>query len=157
MQNNLKNDIVPALAHVGYSIVYFLFLIPFELWVKAVGRLAEQKKKGTLKIATINSPWPLLSFIKTLILEFLFDFLTFLCYPIGIIVAIYMGIDGKSIMAFILALVGAYYLPIAFAVGRDFFQLLILPFRKFISWCRKPAQYLDLNKIQNCECEKKPE
>lgn len=145
MLDTLKKHFVPAAVQAGYSIVYFLFIIPFDLWVKAIERLSIQKEKGSLRVAKINSPWPFLSFLKALLLEFLFDFAIFICYFIGIIVAIYTLVKGGGIGGFLVSLVAAYYYPVFITICRDVFQLAILPVRKLISWCRKPAQHLDLN------------
>jgi len=142
MLEKLKKSFVPALIHALYSIIYFLFVVPFDLWVKAVERLAKQKENGSLRISSIDSPWPFLSFIKAILLEFLFDLFIFLSYFIGIVLTIY-GLFEEGGEA-LLILIAAYYAPLALSAARDFFTILILPIRKFISWCRKPAQYLDL-------------
>ena len=142
MLEKLKTYFVPALTHALLSILY-LFAIPLDLWVKAIERLAKQKDNGSLRISSINSPWPFLSFLKTLLLEFLFDLFIFLSYPIGLIIALTQL--GDNFEVFLGFLVGVYCLPVVFSIYRDLFALLILPFRKFISWCRKPAQYFDLN------------
>lgn len=143
--NKLAESLVPALIHALYSIVYLLFVIPFDLWSKAVVRLAEQREKGSLRIASINSPWPFFSLIKTLLIEFLFDFFIFLSYFVGILMAIVVMFNDGGFLGFVATLVGAYYVPVGLSLARDFFQLLLLPFAKFLSWCRKPAQYMDLN------------
>ena len=145
MLDRLKTHFVPALIHALYSIVYFLFIIPFDMWVKAIERLALQKENGSLQLSRISSPWPFLSFLKALLLEFLFDFLIFIWYAVGLIIAIITLIKTGSVTAFLLGVVSTYYAPVTFTIARDFFQLCLLPIRKFISWCRKPAQYFDLN------------
>lgn len=151
MFEKLQQYLVPAISHALYSIVYFLFIIPFDLWVKAIERLALQKENGTLSISKINSPWPLLSFLKTLLLEFLFDFWTLIAYPLGVLFAIYLWIDGirhdsfgAGFLVFLGTIINTYYTPIYFAWCRDLFQIALMPIRKFVSWCRKPAQHLDL-------------
>jgi hypothetical protein len=144
MIERIKQNLLPALIHSGYSIIYFLFIIPFDLWVKALERLAAQRANGSLEIGTINSPWPFITFMKNLLLEFLFDFFTLLSYVIGVFVAFYTLFD-EGFGEFIGALVATYYTPVFYAIARDFFQLFILQFRKLLSWLRKPAQYYDLN------------
>ena len=151
MFDTLKKNFLPALAQVGYSLVYFLFIVPLDIWIKAVERLAIQKKNGSLRIASINSPWPFLSWLKALMLEFAFDFAIFICYFIGPLVAIYMLFAGGGFFGFLTTLVGFYYYPVFINAFRDIFQLAILPIRKFISWCRKPAQYLDLKVEKKAE------
>lgn len=161
MNEELKSNIKKAAIHCGYSIIYVLFILPFELWKKATVRLAEQSQNGALKMTNIGGPWPFFSFYKTLLTEFTFDFMAFISYFLGVIVAV-ICIIGGFIMAIIesrdgglvilsgfgaalASLVAAYYLPIVSALLRDTVQLLLLPLRKTISWFRKPAQHLDLN------------
>lgn len=126
--------------------VYFLFILPFDLWQKAVIRLSEQKEKGSLEIKKINSSWPFLSFLKSFLIEFIFDGLIFFSYIIGIVMAIMNIINNDGeVSTSALIIIGSYYHPVALSVIRDIFQILILPFRKLINWFNKPPQYLDLN------------
>lgn len=142
---DLKNATVNALVHALYSIVYLLFIVPFDLWRKATFRLAEQYQNGSFKIINIGGLWPFLSFIKMVLLEFLFDAITFLAYIIIPIIAIFAWIDSGEFSVFISICISGYYMPISTSITRDFFQIAILPIRKFISWCRKPAQQLDID------------
>jgi hypothetical protein len=116
--------------------------------MNGVNRLADQKESGTLSLTKSNSPWPFLSFMKAFLLEFLFDAMIMLSYVIGPLAAIFMLVSGAGFGGFIMVLVSAYYFPVMFTILRDLFALMILPFRKFISWVKKPAQYMDL-KIEN--------
>ena len=145
----IKKNFVPALLHVLYNLfVYYLFVLPLHLWMNGVNRLADQKESGTLSLTKSNSPWPFLSFMKAFLLEFLFDAMIMLSYVIGPLAAIFMLVSGAGFGGFIMVLVSAYYFPVMFTILRDLFALMILPFRKFISWVKKPAQYMDL-KIEN--------
>ena len=155
--NTLGSSFLPALGHAFYTIIYFLFVIPFDLWRKAIIRLAKQKRDRSLRIMGIKTEWPFLSFIKRFIFEFLFDFLIFLSYFVGLIIAIISYIKWLSdlhhihpnFFEYILVLLGflvpIYYFPVTISIIRDLFQILLLPIRKLISWFHKPAQYLDLN------------
>lgn len=154
MLEKLKTSLVPALIHALYSLFYLVCVLPFMLWAKAVERLAVQRQSGALQVTNINSPWPFLSFIKRLLFEFLFDLVAFLSYFVGIVLAIKTFIQmirsdwftfGDAFKAFLGVLVITYFVPVIVSLTRDFFQILLLPIRKFISWARKPAQYLDLN------------
>lgn len=144
MDKEFVKKLVEALKHFGFSIVYLLFLIPLDMWKKAVINLASQKENGALSISKINSPWPFFSFMKTLLLEFLFDAFAFISYFVGIIMFL-VTIFTDGFGAAIIVLISAYYAPVQFMIIRDLFQLLILPLRKFISWARKPAQQLDID------------
>jgi len=144
-EQKLSDQIISALLHFLYNFfVYFLFLVPFDLWKKATVRLAEQREKGTLNISKITGLWPFLSFLKAFILEFLIDGFIFICYFIGPIIAIYSMIKSGEFSVLVVTLVATYYYPISLSLTRDFLQLMILPFRKFLSWASKPAQYMDL-------------
>ena len=101
---NFKQSFVPAIAHVFGSLLYIIFIFPFDIWKRAAINLAEQKANGSLRISKINSPWPFLSFLKALLFEFIFDMLSFLSYFIGIGVAIYTLIDTGEFAEFLAAL-----------------------------------------------------
>jgi len=133
-----------ALLQVLYKLfVYFLFIVPFDLWVRAMNNLAKQKESGSLSINSINSAWSFLSFLKRFFFEFLFDAFIFLSYFIGIIAALFM-LYSQGFQVFAGALVITYYVPVILSFYKDIFIILLLPFAKFISWASKPAQYMDL-------------
>jgi hypothetical protein len=143
-EKKFTNQIVSALIHFLYSFfIYFIFIVPFDLWKKATVRLSIQKEKGGLNITKITSPWPFLSFLKAFVLDFLIDGTIFILYVLGLIIGIFMGIEG-GFMGFVTAIVVVYFSPIGLSLLRDFLQLLVLPFKKFLSWASKPAQYMDL-------------
>jgi hypothetical protein len=143
-EKKLSEQVVSALIHFLYIFfIYFLFVVPFDLWKKATIRLANQKEKGGLNISKITSPWPFLSFLKTFILDFLIDGFIFMLYVLGLIIGIVAGIDG-GFMTFLATIAGVYFAPIGLSFTRDMLQLGILPFKKFLSWASKPAQYMDL-------------
>ncbi|MBG0780794.1 MAG: toxin-antitoxin system YwqK family antitoxin [Bacteroidales bacterium] len=76
-EKKFTDQIVSALLHFLYNFfVYFIFIVPFDLWKKATIRLANQKEKGGLNISKITSLWPFLSFLKAFILFFLILILT---------------------------------------------------------------------------------
>lgn len=149
----LKSLFGPALIHSLHTIVYFLFIVPFDAFVNAVERLAKQRENKALKLSEIKTPWPFFSFMKRVFLDFGVDFLTLLSYilaPLLALVALIWGIATKTNFFLILgAMIGVviacYYAPLFFAWLRDCIVMMILPFKKFLSWCYKPAQYFDLN------------
>ena len=98
---NLLKLTVDATLHVVYALVK-LIVLPINLWAKAVARLAEQKNKGLLDVNNIRGIWPFFSYIKRLLVEFLFDAISFLSYPVGIVSAIvalfiYIVIHGEQL------------------------------------------------------------
>lgn len=148
MSDSLKTNFLSALLHFLYNFfVYFLFIVPFDLWKKAVQRLASQRSTGTINIDKIESQWPFLSFLKSFLIDFLIDGIILMSYVLGLIGAV-VGLINEGFSAFLGALVGAYFAPLALSLTRDLLQLMILPFKKFLSWIKKPAQYMDLT-IQN--------
>lgn len=160
LPENFVQSLLNALIHVGNAIVKLL-LLPFNLWVKAIVRLADQKERGLLNISSINGLWPFFSFCKRLLVDFVFDATAFLAYPVGLLFALYGMIDGFTCLSewytvgdvlveFILALVGVYMVPIFVAIAHDSLELLLLPIRKSIDFFRKPAQQLDID-IKNRE------
>lgn len=144
-QKKLTEQIVSALLHFLYNFfIYFIFIVPFDLWRKATIRLANQKENGGLNISKITSLWPFLSFLKSFLLDFLIDGIIFILYVLGIIIGIVMWVQSGEFMSFVGAIVGVYFSPIGLSLLRDLLQLLVLPFRKFLNWVYKPAQYMDL-------------
>ena len=150
---NLLKLTVDATLHVVYAIVK-LIVLPINLWAKAVARLAEQKNKGLLDVNNIRGIWPFFSYIKRLLVEFLFDAISFLSYPVGIFSAIvalfiYIVIHGEQLWIAIIftgwIILIVYVIPVAMALCRDTFQLLLLPVNKIINWFRKPPQQIDID------------
>ncbi|MBN1950576.1 MAG: hypothetical protein JW801_05200 [Bacteroidales bacterium] len=145
-QKPLQEHLVTAILHVLYQLfVYFLFVVPFDLWKKATIRLSIQSENQSLKITNISGLWPFMSFLKAFLLEFLFDGFIFLSYAIGLIAAIVWPITSGEIVYVIFGLLYGYYMPVFLSVFRDLFQLGLLPFRKYIDWAKKPAQHMDLD------------
>jgi hypothetical protein len=69
-------------------------------------------------------------------------------YVTAPISAIIFAVQGAGFGGFLLILIGSYYAPLGLSLLRDIVQLSILPLKKFLSWAKKPAQYMDL-KIEN--------
>jgi hypothetical protein len=148
MENSksFKEHIIAALVHFLYNFfVYFIFLTPFNLWVKATKRLSHQKEAGGLEISKITGLWPFLSFLKRFILDFLIDGIIFLSYILAPLIFIFLLINDASFgEAFLIGIISIYFFPFPMSILRDGIQLGILPFKKFLSWASKPAQYMDL-------------
>lgn len=145
----IKENFLPALLHVLYNLfVYYLFVMPLHLWMNGVNRLAAQKEGGALTLTKIQSSWPFLSFMKAFLLEFLFDAFIMLSYIVGPLIAIYAVISDGEMDGFPQIIIMSYYAPLYITIFRDVFALAVLPFKKFISWVKKPAQHMDLT-IEN--------
>ena len=117
--------------------------MPFDLWRKAVSRLSKQRQEKSLDITKIDTQWPFLSFVKRFTLDFFIDGLIFIV-PLLMIIILIVGCMDDFLMG-LFSFIGSYFaLPIGFSLMRDFVTLTILPFRKFLSWVSKPAQYVDI-------------
>ena len=166
---NFPKQLLDATVQVFLAILKIL-LLPFNLWVKAVGCLSEHKEKGSLDLNNISGLWPFFTFCKRLFLDVVLDVIAFLAYPIGVIVAFFafvltfvktpgnMEFGEVFIMAiahFIAALLVSYLVPVYTVFINNFVQLFILlPLRKLIDWLKKPAQHLDVDSVQNVKVKK---
>lgn len=166
---NFKQDLIAAAKHCFKVFIYWFFISPFDLYVKVTKRLVEQQNNDFLRISKINSPFPIFVFFERFLTKFIFDFLSFMAYPVGILVGIFLfcgriyayfgmeeqyremmgGFSGsleQGVIAFVLALICAYYIPILFQLTRDLIQFSLLPFKKLLSYLKKPAQYVYIKK-----------
>lgn len=144
MEKNFLDQLKSAAIHFLYNFfLYYLFVLPLDLWKKAVVRMAEQHEKGALRMSEIKSQWPFLSFLKAFLVDFMFDGVILISYVLGLIVAIIMWVSS-GFLAFVVGVIWAYYMPVFFSLMRDLFVLSLMPIRKFLSWLSKPAQYMDL-------------
>ena len=117
MNTNFKDHFINALLHFLYNyFVYFLFVVPFDLWRKAVVRLSEQKSAGAINIKKIKSQWPFLSFLKSFTIDFLIDGFILMSYVTAPITALVAGIGDGGFGGFLLILVGSYYAPLALSI-----------------------------------------
>ena len=145
------NQLIQAVLHVVMSVVK-VFLLPLNLWIKSAGKLAEQRKQGTIDMCNINTAWPYFSWSKRWIIDFSFDALSFISYPLGFlssfVVALAVMIEEDFIMG-VLALFGSlastYFFPAIISFLHDVVVFLLLPINKLVDWLKKPAQHLDLN------------
>lgn len=154
--NNFGQLLVDALLYVLSGIGKIL-LLPYTLWTRAIARLAENRESGYLCMNNITSKWPYLSFCKRLVIDFSFDAISFLSYPLGVIIAIAfllsdlaeyvpMGYEVNSIFGeFVYNLLIIYNIPAYMALMHDTFELLLLPVRKMIDFFKKPAQQINVD------------
>lgn len=145
-EKNIKDQISSALVHFSYNFfIYFIFIVPFDLWKKATIRLANQKEKGAMNILKSSSAWPFLSFLKAFFLEFLIDGFIFMSYIVGLLITLYTWYSTNfEIEGLIYPAATVYFFPVILSLYRDLLQLSLLPIKKFLDWASKPAQYMDL-------------
>ena len=140
----VKESILPVLTYVLYNlIVYYFFVLPLHLWFGAVDRLLKQKENNSLSLINSTSEWPFLSFIKRFLFDFAFDAIIFLMYVLGPIIVIIGALSDVGVSP-VGGLIICYFAPTFITIEKEILALLILPIKKFISWARKPAQYMDL-------------
>ncbi|MBR6656371.1 MAG: hypothetical protein IKL20_07210 [Alistipes sp.] len=168
LPQNFPNQLLDALMQVLLALLKIV-LLPFNLWVRAITNLAEQKQNGDLNVQNIKGLWPFFSFVKRLFLDFLLDSIALLSYPIGVISAfgafIAAFVDAPKFMrpadmivsaigAFVGVLFASYLVPVITAYIHNTLQFLLLPVYKFVDWLKKPAQHLDLNTVQPMKVKK---
>lgn len=155
LPENFLQSLVDAILQVLIAIGRII-LLPFSLWAKAITRLAEQKNSNQLSFNNIDGLWPFFTFCKRLLINFVFDAIAFISYPIGAIFALVSFIiNCTHINAYItfsdvvgeliITLVVFYMYPVLMAIAHDGFELMLLPIKKFINWCQKPAQQIDID------------
>ncbi len=152
--NETKESIGKVFKFILYNLIIYLLKLPYVLFKKSTSRLSDMSDKGSLSVEKSTSKWPFLSWLKTYILEFGFDAMTFLCYVVGfpliVLGFIYSVFEtggsyfGEALVGMVTAAIGCYFIPLNIAFARDIFQILILPFRKYIDWAKKPAQHQDI-------------
>ena len=149
--NNFGKQLVDALLHVLITIGR-VFVLPLSLWIKSTSKLVAQKQEAALDMNKIDSPWPFFSWVKRWIIDFFFDALAFVSYPLGVITAfitfiitlIYAEDFDLATGSFIISIVSTYFAPLFISYLHDCTVMLLLPIKKIIDWFKKPAQYLEL-------------
>lgn len=156
MESNITRtpNIGPAIICMLKTIIYVLFLLPYDLWVQSVNRLAALENTKGYEVGERKSHWPLLSYQYHLTFEYCFDIITILV-PVYLLVAFIVLLFKTNFGIIILTLYGVYMSSVAIQLIRDFIQLVfIAPIRKFVSWLNKPAQYLDIKMDQDLKVKK---
>ena len=157
--NNFGKQLVDALLHVLITIGR-VFVLPLSLWIKSTSKLVAQKQEEALDMNKIDSPWPFFSWVKRWIIDFFFDALAFVSYPLGVIAAFITFFSeltfyneftdkrewyfGFALACFLGSIVGTYFAPLFISYLHDCTVMLLLPIKKIIDWFKKPAQYLEL-------------
>jgi hypothetical protein len=157
---NFVDSLVQALLHVLITIAK-VFVLPLNLWTKSTVKLVEQKENGTVDMLNINSPWPYFTWCKRWIIDFLFDALSFLSYPVGVLVSVFAFVYsctqtgfGASLAGLIISLVSVYFVPLFIIAIHDVIVFVLLPINKFIDWLKKPAQHLEIKATQDVKVKK---
>ena len=95
-----------------YLFIYIPFILPFKVWSKAATRISKLWEEKSLMYNENKSSYPMFLFYFNYIINFLFDAIMFLLWPLGFIFATYMFIDNYEftpfIEGYIFVLVGYY-------------------------------------------------
>ena len=128
-----------------YRLIYFILVLPFDLWKKAVIRLYNQRKRHLLDVDKINHEVPFFVWLKRFFIDFVLDGIAAMGWFIGALFAIIMAIKTKS-AEWLLMIFGVYYIPFSMALTRDHYILLVvMPIRWLLSFYRRPAKTYDFN------------
>ncbi|MBQ3944449.1 MAG: hypothetical protein II670_02420 [Alphaproteobacteria bacterium] len=149
-----SQTIISAFTHILYQIVYYVFILPFEVWSKAIKRLAAQRENKSLKFVEIKSQWPMFTFLKRWLIDFLFDALIAIIWII-LLYNFFKRFDffvsipfkdsfGTGMKSLFFSLLAIYTAPVSIHLLRDLFILLLKPITKLLGWLNKPAQHLDI-------------
>lgn len=150
-KSEFGKQLLDAVIHLLYRFAYFLFILPFGLWKKAVIRMSEQKQNSALDVTAIKTEYPFLSWLKRFVFDFLIDGLTVIAWLLFVIV--FFVENGRSLkyMGFfdvVLSLYVIYWSPVLLAIMRDMLTIfLIYPIRWLISFFRRPAKTYDLTHV----------
>ena len=149
IQKDFGQQLTSVIGYFFYRLVYFLFVLPFDLWKKAVMRLYNQRKRHMLDVYTINHEVPFFVWLKRFFFDFVLDGIAAMGWFIGALVAIILAIVTKDV-EWLLLIFGVYYIPFAMALTRDSLTFsTILPIRWMLSFYRRPAKTYDFNHTGN--------
>lgn len=145
IQQDFGQQIASVIGYFFYRLIYFLFVLPFDLWKKAIIRLFNQRKKHMLDVDKINHEVPFFVWLKRFFFDFVLDGIAAMGWFIGALFAIIMAIKTKDAQWLLMIFV-VYYIPFGMALTRDSLTIsVVLPFRWLLSFYRRPAKTYDLN------------
>ncbi|MBR4804229.1 MAG: hypothetical protein IK032_06280 [Bacteroidales bacterium] len=157
-EDNFWIVLLLGIGHFLYRIVYLLFVLPVDLWKKAILRMSYQRKNKSLDVDKINHELPFFVWLKRFFFDFVFDgiiIISWVAVAIAIPIIFFSHISlyvshFEAYMATILPLVIAvFYLPVAISLLKDIITLtVILPSRWIVSFLRRPAKTYDLTHKQ---------
>jgi len=92
--NPKKHLLNATLGSLYYIFLYIPFILPFKIWSKAATRLSLLWEQKTLMYNENKNNYPLILFYFHYIINFLFDAIMFLIWPLGFIWSTY-NFDGR--------------------------------------------------------------
>ena len=150
-KEDFGKQLLDAVIHLLYRFVYFLFILPYGLWKKAVIRMSKQKKEKALDVTAINSEYPFLSWLKRFTFDFLIDGLTVIAWLLLLIFFFVKFGSALKYMGFwwiVMSLYVIYLSPVILAIVRDLLTIfVVMPVRWLISFFKRPAKTYDLTHV----------
>ena len=112
-----------ALGALYYLFVYIPFILPFKIWGKAATRISTLWDNKSITYNENDKGYPLFLFCFNYLINFVFDALMFLVWPIGLIYATYAYIDGfenlKFFDGYVLKLFLYYFAVLAISLAKE--------------------------------------
>ena len=112
-----KHFVNASLGALYYLIVYIPFILPFKIWGKAATRISLLWENKSLIYSEQEKSYPLHLFLFYYIINFIFDAIIFLAWPVGLVLATYFYIEAFEFMPFFEGYVMSlfsYYISVLF-------------------------------------------
>jgi hypothetical protein len=121
---NFKKHFVKAsLGALYYLFVYIPFILPYKIWGKAATRISLLWENKSIVYNETDKGYPLYLFYFNYIINFIFDALIFLAWPVGLIYATYAYIDAFDYMGFfdgyVVSLFTYYFSVLAIRLAKE--------------------------------------
>ena len=146
--DNIWMEWLTSILHFLYRIVYLLFILPYDLWKRAVRRMTAQRKNQALEADKIKHELPFLVWLKRFVFDFVLDGIAILSWIIGVVYVIIGIANGYSFDFFedlVMPLYAWYVMPLLMAIVRDVITYtIVMPIRWTLSFLRRPAKTYDL-------------
>ncbi len=151
--DNIWMEWLTSILHFLYRIVYLLFILPYDLWKRAVKRMTAQRKNHALDADKIKHELPFLVWLKRFVFDFVLDGIAILSWILGVVLVIidivdfhyfdfhYFSFFGDLVMP----LYVWYVMRLSMAILRDVITFtVVMPIRWCLSFLRRPAKTYDL-------------
>ena len=118
-----KHFVNASLGALYYLFVYIPFILPFNIWGKAATRISLLWENKSIVYGENDKEYPLYLFYFNYIINFIFDALIFLAWPIGLVYATYAYIDAFKYMDFfcgyVVSLFTFYFSVLAIRLAKE--------------------------------------
>ena len=118
-----KHFVKASLGALYYLFVYIPFILPYKIWGKAATRISLLWENKSIVYNEKDKGYPLYLFYFNYIINFIFDALIFLAWPVGLIYATYAYIDAFEYMDFfggyVVSLFTYYFSVLAIRLAKE--------------------------------------